>query len=54
MISGIRNCSKLLNIPLKVMNTLTTGLGKNRPSRTPRMMATMIRGNSPILVFFTL
>ena len=52
MISGIRNWRKLLNMLLKVTKILTIDLGRKSPKTIPRMIAMMIRGRSPILIFF--
>ena len=54
IISGMEKLRNSLKIPLNVTNIRTSGAGKTVPIAIPSMIAIMIRGNKPILIFFIL
>ena len=54
MISGMEKLRNSLKIPLNVTNIRTNGAGKIVPMAIPKMIAIMMRGSRPILIFFIL
>lgn len=52
MISGMMNPRNWLNMPLKVMNILTSHSGANVPVKMPETIAMHILPSSPIRIFF--